>query len=72
MFEPGKCIKCGHCILIAEEAREPLGLTFIGRGFNVKVGAALSESLKEGLRAVALRCVEACPTGALFRRGKKK
>lgn len=65
VFEPAKCIKCGRCILIAEEAREPLGLTYIGRGFRVKVGVPFGEALKAGLRTVGLRCAAACPTGAL-------
>src|SRR5262249_13351393 len=33
IFEPGKCIVCGICVKLSELAREPLGLTFIGRGF---------------------------------------
>jgi NADPH-dependent glutamate synthase beta subunit-like oxidoreductase len=65
IYEPGKCIDCGLCIQIASEASEPLGLTFIGRGFNVRVGVPLNRSIDEGLREVADQCVNACPTGAL-------
>ncbi len=65
IYEPGKCILCGICIAIAEEAREPLGLAFIGRGFNVRVGAPFNAALAEALTTVAGRCVEACPTAAL-------
>ena len=65
VFEPGKCISCGICITITEEAREPLGLTFIGRGFDVRVGVPFGASLDKGLTTVARRCVEDCPTGAL-------
>jgi ferredoxin len=67
VYEPGKCIDCGICVKIAEESREALGLTFIGRGFNVKVGVPFGGSVAEGLRQVAIRCAEACPTGALAR-----
>ncbi len=65
IFEPGKCILCGICVKLAEQAREPLGLTFIGRGFDVKVGVPFSREIDEGLQKVARECVEACPTGAL-------
>jgi glutamate synthase (NADPH) small chain len=64
-FEPGKCIDCGICIQIAAQAKEELGLTFIGRGFDVKVTVPFDESIASGLTKVALQCVQACPTGAL-------
>jgi NADPH-dependent glutamate synthase beta subunit-like oxidoreductase len=65
VYEPGKCIACGICVRIATAAREPLGLTFIGRGFTVRIGVPFQESLAKGLSRVAAACVEACPTGAL-------
>jgi len=65
IYEPGKCISCGLCIQITSRAKEDLGLTFIGRGFNVRVGVPFSRTVKEGLSKVAAQCVEACPTGAL-------
>jgi len=46
-------------------AREPLGLTFIGRGFDVRIGAPLNHSIEEGLQKIADECVRNCPTGAL-------
>jgi len=65
IYESGKCISCGLCIQIALKAREPLGLSFIGRGFNVKVDVPFNRTIEEGLQKVAVECVEACPTGAL-------
>jgi ferredoxin len=65
IFEPGKCILCGICVQLAEQAREPLGLTFIGRGFDVRLGVPLDRTIDEGLQRVGRECVEACPTGAL-------
>jgi NADPH-dependent glutamate synthase beta subunit-like oxidoreductase len=65
IFEPGKCIDCGLCVQIAAAAGEPLGLTFIGRGFDVRVGAPLNQTLAEALHKVAAECVAACPTAAL-------
>jgi ferredoxin len=68
IYEPGKCIACGLCVQVAERAREPLGLTFIGRGFDVRVNVPFGRSLAEGLQRVAAECVAACPTGALAMR----
>ncbi len=66
-YEPGKCIACGLCVRIAERAREPLGLTFIGRGFHVRIGVPFNEALDRGLERAAIECIAACPTGALTR-----
>jgi ferredoxin len=65
IYEPGKCINCGLCIDIATAAGEPLGLTFVGRGFDVRVGVPFDESLEKALGKVAAQVVEACPTAAL-------
>lgn len=65
IFEPGKCILCGICVKLTEMAREPLGLTFIGRGFDVRIGVAFDNEIATGLRSVAEECVRFCPTGAL-------
>ncbi len=65
VYEPGKCINCELCIQIAAAAGEPLGLTFIGRGFDVRVGVPFDRSLAEALSRVAAQCVAACPTAAL-------
>ncbi|MCL5279754.1 MAG: FAD-dependent oxidoreductase [Planctomycetes bacterium] len=65
IYEPGKCIDCGICIQIAAQAGEKLGLTFVGRGFDVRVAVPFNETLAEGLKIAAAQCVQACPTGAL-------
>ena len=65
VYEPEKCIKCGLCIEITARYKESLGLTFIGRGFNIKVGVPLKQDIYEGIELSAFECAESCPTGAL-------
>ncbi len=65
IYEPGKCIACGLCVEICRRARERLGLTFVGRGFDVRIGVPFNAELAEGLQKAAAECVAACPTGAL-------
>ena len=65
IYEPGKCILCGICVKLTEMAGEPLGLTFIGRGFNVRIATPFDGTIEAGLQKTAAECVKACPTGAL-------
>ena len=65
LFEPGKCIDCGLCVQITAAGGEALGLTYIGRGFDVRIGVPLGHSAAEALTKVAAECVAACPTAAI-------
>ncbi len=65
IFEPGKCILCGICVKLTALAQEELGLSFVGRGFDVRVATPFNRTIEDGLQKVAEECVEQCPTGAL-------
>jgi NADH dehydrogenase/NADH:ubiquinone oxidoreductase subunit G len=65
VYEPEKCIKCGICVRMTAKYGEKLGLTFIGRGFDVRVGIPFNEELDRSLEKTARKVAEACPTGAL-------
>ena len=65
IYEPGKCILCEACVRIAAEEGEEFGVAIVGRGFDVSVAAPFGKSIAEGLRHSAVRCAEACPSGAL-------
>jgi len=65
IYDSGKCISCGLCVRIAKQRGEEFGLTFIGRGFSVRVGVPLGRSLREGLTKCAEEVAAACPVGAI-------
>ncbi len=68
IYEPAKCIKCGICVDITAEYSEEYGFTFIGRGFDIEIGVPFNKMLEKGLRKVAIKAAEACPTGALSKK----
>ncbi|MBS0000262.1 MAG: (2Fe-2S)-binding protein [Cyclobacteriaceae bacterium] len=65
VYEPEKCIKCGICVRITSKYKEKLGLTFIGKGFDVEVGVPFDQADLNALEKTAALCAENCPTGAL-------
>jgi ferredoxin len=65
VYEPNKCIKCGICVRLTREYKEEFGFTFVGRGFDVKVGIPFNESVQKGLARTAAIVAKNCPTGAL-------
>jgi NADPH-dependent glutamate synthase beta subunit-like oxidoreductase len=65
VYEPEKCIRCGLCIDITIKSGELTGLTFIGRGFDMRVEVPFSSPISAALTNSTVECVESCPTGAL-------
>ncbi len=65
VYESNKCIKCGICVRLTRQHQEKFGFTFIGRGFDVKIGVPFNESVQKGLEKTAAIVARACPTGAL-------
>jgi NADH dehydrogenase/NADH:ubiquinone oxidoreductase subunit G len=65
VYETEKCIRCGLCVDISKSHGESMGLTFAGRGFDVRISVPFNETMKEAVTITAGLCVEACPTGAL-------
>jgi ferredoxin len=71
VVERGKCIACGQCVQITGQSSEALGLTYIGRGFDVRIGVPFNGKLVSALGNKAAECAMACPTAAIAPREKK-
>ncbi len=65
VFEPGKCIKCGLCVRVAQRHEEVPGISFIRRGFQMRISPPAGQTLAAALAEVAGEVIAACPTGAL-------
>lgn len=65
VYEPEKCIKCGLCVELVKQTNELVGLTYIGRGFDMHIAIPFNKTLDEALEKAAIACIQACPTGAL-------
>jgi NADPH-dependent glutamate synthase beta subunit-like oxidoreductase len=65
VYETEKCIRCGLCVDITRKHGESIGLTFVGRGFDVRISVPFNQTIREALIMTARECVESCPTGAL-------
>lgn len=65
VYEPGKCIRCGLCVRMAEKLEEPLGLALTGRGRQTRLQVPLGRTWPEALTHAAQACIDICPTGAL-------
>lgn len=68
LHEPGKCIRCGLCLQVAEKAGENLGIAFSGRGFDMRIKVPFGEPLSCALAQAGPACADVCPTAALSRR----
>jgi NADPH-dependent glutamate synthase beta subunit-like oxidoreductase len=72
VYETEKCIRCGLCVEITQKHGESIGLTFAGRGFDVRISVPFNETISLALTKTAAECVEACPTGALAFKEKEE
>ena len=65
IYEPEKCIKCGICVKITAAHGEKLGLTYIGKGFDVEIESPFNSEQVSAFEKTGELCAENCPTGAL-------
>lgn len=65
VYETEKCIRCGLCVAITEKLGETIGLTYVGRGFDVRISVPFNGTIHDAITTTAGECVDACPSGAL-------
>lgn len=60
-----KCVKCGRCVQVCQEIQNVWALSFLGRGFNVRMAPSGDISLAESPCVRCGQCSAHCPTGAI-------
>ena len=63
---PNKCVKCRRCADVCGEVQTVHNLAMSGRGCEAAVGPVFGKSMAESGCVGCGRCVEVCPTGAIF------
>ncbi|MCL2299616.1 MAG: FAD-dependent oxidoreductase [Firmicutes bacterium] len=63
--DPDKCILCGLCVRVCEEAVGAAAIGLAGRGFETAVKPALNRPLRDTDCISCGQCAAVCPTGAL-------
>ncbi|MCC8022231.1 MAG: 4Fe-4S binding protein, partial [Clostridiales bacterium] len=69
---PDKCILCGLCVRVCDEAMGVTALGLVDRGFDAIVKPALDQPLQDTTCVSCGMCAAMCPTGALGERSMHK
>lgn len=65
-YDPNKCVLCGRCVWVCKEQQKAGTLNFAYRGFDMIVTTFSSLPFGEVTCNQCVKCVEACPVGALL------
>jgi len=70
-LNPNRCILCGLCVWVCDEQVGASVLSFARRGLDTRLTTFDGEPLGvQECGTDCLKCVDVCPTGALFRKAK--
>jgi len=71
VFDGNRCILCTRCVRVCDEVEGAHTWDIQGRGINSKLITDLGTPWGESTSCTSCgKCVESCPTGALFEKGK--
>jgi bidirectional [NiFe] hydrogenase diaphorase subunit len=69
-IDHNRCVLCTRCVRVCDEIEGAHTWDVSGRGFNSRVITDLNQPWGDAATCTSCgKCVQACPTGALFRQG---
>ena len=71
-YDPSLCILCHRCVNTCKEIVGRGAIDTMNRGFQSVIGAHYKNKWNEGICESCGNCVQACPTGALSMKRRKK
>lgn len=71
-YDPSLCILCHRCVNTCNEIVGRGAIDTLNRGFQSVIGAHTEKKWNEGICESCGNCVQACPTGALSSKRRKK
>lgn len=71
MLDYNRCIKCTRCVRVCDEIEGAHTWDVMGRGVESQIVADLNQPWGEAMSCTSCgKCVQVCPTGALFQKGR--
>ncbi len=70
-LDHNRCILCTRCVRVCDEVEGAHTWDVMGRGVDTRIVADLNQPWGEAISCTSCgKCVQVCPTGALFEKGK--